>query len=527
MSKILLIGGTDPSGAGLQTDWQVAHHLGVNASSVVSAVTSQNSEGVFDQGVLAYSQIKSQLGSVKSEPFTVIKIGMLGNADAVKAVVEFIASYNQLLKSKHRKAFVIADPVLASSSGGALMDEAGKQAFLTDLFPLITLITPNSDELESLTGISISNEQDLEAAAQQLITLGAKNVLVKGGHLYNANDTNQSNDLFVSVDGSANIKGEEESFYLSGERWKNRSNVRGTGCSLATAIACQLSLGFPLNDSIVYAKALISNGIRNASLTENNQYKLQFSHYDTHHPFELMDMPKLVKHAEMLSKSFDFACCDAVSDDKPDNIICNKEPNNKLGIYPVVDSLEWLQKLIPLGIKTIQLRIKDQQPDDVEEDIIAAIKLAKKYNVRLFINDYWQLAVKHQAYGIHLGQEDLDDADMASIAQSGCRLGVSTHSYTEVARTLAINPSYIALGPIYETTSKIMPWIPQGVTAVEKWVNLLGKQFPLVAIGGINYQRAADLKQTGIGSVAMISAIIKTENYELATEELLELWEDV
>lgn len=533
MSKILLVSGTDPSGAGLQTDWQVTHHLNVTASSIVTAVTSQNREGVFDQGVLPYSQIKSQLDSVKSESFTAIKIGMLGNEDVIKAVVEFIQLLNSKSEKNNRPA-VILDPVLASSSGDALINDAGKEALLKGLLPLITLITPNIHELESLVDVSINSYKDIESAAQKLISLGAKNVLVKGGHFrsdnipsdnknnvgfdvrFKNNSNNKySNDFFISSDDSTNIKGEKENFYLKGERWQDRSNVRGTGCSLATTIACQLSQGFPLNDAVVYAKALISNGIRNATLTENGQLKLCFNHYVTQHPFELVDMPKLVKEASLLSKNYQFASCNS------------KAPNNSLGIYPVVDSVEWLEKLIPLGIETIQLRIKDRNQANVEDDIIAAIKLGHKYNVRLFINDYWALAVKHKAYGIHLGQEDIDtidDASLTIIAQSGCRLGVSTHSYTEVSRALQITPSYLALGPIFATTSKVMPWIPQGIPAVKNWVGLLNKDYPLVAIGGINFGRVEALKQTGIGSVAMISEITKAINYKEAIQALLKLW---
>jgi len=505
MKRILLIGGTDPSGSGLQTDWQVVNHLGIQASSVVTAVTSQNSEGVYDQGIMPYVHIKSQLDSLKHERFAAIKIGMLGNAEVVRAVIEFIQT-NEL-------SMVILDPVLASSSGGSLMDEAGKQALINDLLPLTTLVTPNINELKTLIGSSISNYEDLENAATKLISSGAKNVLVKGGH-FSVNDPNSSSDFFISSDGSANIKGEEENFYLKGIRWEEKVNVRGTGCSLATTIASKLAQGFPLNDSVVYAKALISNGIRHAIELENGQKKLQFSHYDTHHPFELMDMPKLVKQASQLSDVYSFAFCDV-------------EPSkNRLGIYPVVDSVAWLKKLLPLGIETIQLRIKDQNPKDIEDDIIAAIQLGRKHKVRLFINDYWSLAVKHKAYGIHLGQEDLDAADMEAIAKSGCRLGVSTHSYTEVARALQIDPSYLALGPIFATTSKDMPWIPQGIKAVENWVGLLNKDYPLVAIGGINLERAKALKSTGIGSVAMISEITKAEDYKESTKALLKLWSD-
>ena len=197
-----------------------------------------------------------------------------------------------------------------------------------------------------------------------------------------------------------------------------------------------------------------------------------------------------------------------------------------LGIYPVVDSFNWIKRLVPLGVETIQLRVKDKPLEEVEAEIVEAIQFCKKYDTRLFINDYWQIAIEHKAYGIHLGQEDLATADLQAIADSGCRLGISTHSYTEVSRTIAIKPSYIALGPIYETTSKDMPWIPQGAEAVENWVTLLADDYPLVAIGGINKERAQRLKQTGVGSVAMISAITESRDYERTTKELLELWDD-
>lgn len=121
----------------------------------------------------------------------------------------------------------------------------------------------------------------------------------------------------------------------------------------------------------------------------------------------------------------------------------------RLGLYPVVDSVEWIERLLGAGVHTIQLRIKDQPADQAEPDIIRSIALGRRYQARLFINDYWQLAVKHQAYGVHLGQEDLDTADLDAIRAAGLRLGVSTHDDAELARAVAIKPSYIALGHIF------------------------------------------------------------------------------
>ncbi len=507
--SILLIGGTDPSGAGLQSDWQVTHYLQVQANSVVTAVTSQNAKAVFDQGIIPYQQLKSQLDSLQSVSFSAIKIGMLGNEQTIKTIIAF-------LEKQPSETAVILDPVLASSSGGELLSSQGIQALLKDLLPFVTLITPNTDELVLLTETTCQSYEDIEIGARKLLDLGAEAVLIKGGHFStnelskdinvypnnnSNNSSNNSTDFFLSA---------KEQFYLQGKRWKNRSNVRGTGCALASSIACLLSKSYALNDAVVVSKALISAAIRKASC-HSGQYKLYFSPPKNGNLLTLKDLPKVYKKANELNDQHHFKRCDTLS----------------LGIYPVVDSVQWLKKLIPLGITTLQLRIKDKQEQEVESDIIHAINYAKQYKVRLFINDYWQLALKHKAYGIHLGQEDLDrlsNADLKNIATAGCHLGISTHSYTEVARAHALKPSYLALGPIFATTSKVMPWIPQGIKAVQNWVNLFGNHYPLVAIGGINLERAKALQQTGIGSVAMISEITQAEDYIQTTQALIDIF---
>lgn len=196
----------------------------------------------------------------------------------------------------------------------------------------------------------------------------------------------------------------------------------------------------------------------------------------------------------------------------------------KLGLYPVVDSIEWIELLLKIGVTTLQLRIKDKQPEDVEQEIIEAIKLGKQYHARLFINDYWQLAIKHQAYGVHLGQEDLDIADLDAIKQAGLRLGVSTHDQMELQRAKALRPSYIALGHIFPTTTKDMPSKPQGLKALKHQVEQT-PDFPTVAIGGISLERVSDVIATGVGSVALVSAITKASDWQKVTRKLLELVE--
>ncbi|MFW0883226.1 thiamine phosphate synthase [Cronobacter dublinensis] len=194
----------------------------------------------------------------------------------------------------------------------------------------------------------------------------------------------------------------------------------------------------------------------------------------------------------------------------------------RLGLYPVVDSIGWIARLLEAGVRTLQLRIKDKTDADVEADVRAAIDLGKRYHARLFINDYWRLAIKHQAYGVHLGQEDLQTADLDAIRAAGLRLGVSTHDDMEIDVALAVRPSYIALGHVFPTQTKQMPSAPQGLAQLTAHLQRLG-DYPTVAIGGISLARAPAVLETGVGSIAVVSAITQAADWRAATQQLLEL----
>ncbi|WP_145532115.1 thiamine phosphate synthase [Yersinia kristensenii] len=196
----------------------------------------------------------------------------------------------------------------------------------------------------------------------------------------------------------------------------------------------------------------------------------------------------------------------------------------RLGLYPVVDSVLWIERLLAAGVTTIQLRIKALEDAQVEQDIAAAIELGKRYQARLFINDYWRLAIKHGAYGVHLGQEDLETTDLAAIQQAGLRLGVSTHDEHELAIAKAVRPSYIAMGHIFPTQTKQMPSSPQGLAVLKQMVDNT-PDYPTVAIGGISVERVPAVLATGVGSVAVVSAITQADNWQQATARLLHLIE--
>ena len=174
--------------------------------------------------------------------------------------------------------------------------------------------------------------------------------------------------------------------------------------------------------------------------------------------------------------------------------------------YPIFDSAAWLDRLVPLGIKLVQLRIKDTPAPMLRREIRQAKAICAAHDCTLVINDHWQIALEEGCDFIHLGQEDLDTADLSAIRDAGARLGVSTHDKAELARALDLRPAYIALGPIYPTILKKMKWHEQGLDRLRDWRELVG-QTPLVALGGMSVARAAGAFDAGADCVAAVTDI--------------------
>ncbi|MEO6322382.1 MAG: thiamine phosphate synthase [Polaromonas sp.] len=196
-----------------------------------------------------------------------------------------------------------------------------------------------------------------------------------------------------------------------------------------------------------------------------------------------------------------------------------------IGFYPVVPDAAWVQRLLDWGVRCIQLRIKaaDHTPADIELEVKAAIDAGKQVpGAQVFINDHWQLALAAGAYGVHLGQEDLDTADLAALRRAGLRLGLSTHTPAELARAKAVQPSYLAIGPIYTTTLKIMPYEPVGLAQLMQWA-ALAAPYPVVAIGGISLERLPGVLACGVDGVAVVSAVTLAVDPQQAALTGLEL----
>ena len=174
--------------------------------------------------------------------------------------------------------------------------------------------------------------------------------------------------------------------------------------------------------------------------------------------------------------------------------------------YPIFDSADWVARSLACGVKLVQLRLKSEDSALLRAEISTSQELARAHGAALVVNDHWQLAIELGCDWLHLGQEDLDGADLPAIRRAGLRLGVSTHDEGELARALSVRPDYVALGPVWPTILKQMPWAPQGLARVSDWKRQLGA-VPLVAIGGLTPERGAAALAAGADVVSAVTDI--------------------
>ncbi|MCF6777229.1 bifunctional hydroxymethylpyrimidine kinase/phosphomethylpyrimidine kinase [Thiotrichales bacterium 19X7-9] len=482
----LSIAGSDSgAGAGIQADIKTFFDLNCYATTVITAITAQNTQEVIAIDAVSDDLFEKQLQSIEDDLLPkAIKTGMIATVKQVEIVSNFLERYDDI--------FYICDPVMIATSGAKLVNEAVIDAITTKLFPKADLITPNLDEAAYLLLLD-KQDYNLNASLEEIAiklyqNYQLKAVLLKGGH-----STRAEVDYFYS---------QNTHFYLSSKRCLWHQSIHGTGCTLAASITALLALDYDLFNAVVVAKAYITEGIFNAQAVAKNKVNLPVAQCGF--PINKNYFPVVTQHQKLIKKNNAF-----------------KRLDQSIGFYPVVDTIKWLEYLAKKGIKTIQLRIKDKPLDWVEKAVIQAVDLQKKYHLQLFINDYWKLAMECGAYGVHLGHEDLSILSYDEINQlvnSDMRLGLSTHDYFELAYALSVRPSYVALGPIYPTTSKVMRFGPQGIEKLKKWQSLT--DIPLVAIGGITLDNIQDVIDCDVNGIAAISMITNAQDPDKVVDKL-------
>lgn len=206
----------------------------------------------------------------------------------------------------------------------------------------------------------------------------------------------------------------------------------------------------------------------------------------------------------------------------------NMNPNafaecpTRLGLYGVMPDADWVKRMVDAELPTVQLRFKSDDKSKIRKQIRESVNAVKDSKTLLFINDYWREAIDAEAYGIHLGQEDLEIADTEAIRSAGLRLGISTHGYAEMVHADRYCPSYIAMGAVFATNLKRMPTAPQGLGRLYQYAKLMS-HYPLVAIGGIDQGNIHAVSRSGVGSVAVVRAITQATDPKAAVKHLQEL----
>jgi len=468
------IAGSDSGGgAGLQADLKAFEAFDVHGCSAVSAITAQNSMAVQQVQAVAPELLDAQLQALSEDLApAAIKCGMLGSAANARVVAHWV----RRLRERAPVALVL-DPVWRASTGADLSGAELREVYRCELLPLADVITPNRAEAAWLLG----TEAPDSSAAAMLQALGARTVLVTGGD----SGGDESRDWLQSPQAQG---------WLSLPRIATLHN-HGTGCVFASALAAGLAHGFCAADAAVLAKMATAEALRQGYAAGAGAGPVRPQSGFALRPENL---PTLWS---ALRSDIRFAAL--------------SEPG--MGLYAIADSAAWIARLLAAGVCTLQLRIKDAAAPDLREQIARSVAAAREAGAQLFINDHWALAIELGAYGVHLGQEDLATADLPAIADAGLRLGVSTHSLWEVARAHALNPSYIACGPIHATQTKDMPWRPQGEGNLAYWCAVLAE--PVVAIAGMDVERARAAWRCGARGVAVLSGITRAADPESAVAE--------
>jgi hydroxymethylpyrimidine kinase/phosphomethylpyrimidine kinase/thiamine-phosphate diphosphorylase len=457
------IAGTDSGGgAGLAADQRAADAFGVHCCTVVAGITAQSTTEVTHIEATPPAVLLAQLTTLAADmPPRVIKTGLLGSADNVRVLARFVDKLRE-----ERPLALVVDPVLRASTGAALADAELRAAYCDLLLPRATVITPNQAEAVALLGGDFPG--DIPAQSLALRALGCEAVVITGG---DAAAISRHASLSLDWLDTPHARG-----WLSLPR-ENTPHNHGTGCTFASAMAAALALGWVLADAAVLAKMAATHALRHARAVGRGVG------------------PVIAREGFGIDPSL----LPRLSIDQEAPASWTTRPRGQApGVYAIVESAERVRQCVDAGARTVQLRIKRPSITPADDptwraQLAAEIQLAQATadaaGATLYINDHWQQALANGARALHLGQEDLlslsteEHAQLALARTKGVTLGLSSHSLWELCRAHSLLPDYVACGPVWPTTTKDMPWHPQGLDNLAWWAHMAPA--PVVAIGGI------------------------------------------
>ncbi len=496
------LAGSDCSGgAGIQADIKTAHAIGVELCALITANTVQNAQRLEALNAVDTAILEAQWSCLLTDkPPQAIKIGLLVN----NAQLEWLSQKLSEIRALSPALPIIWDPVIKASVGQTLQQEAIDADKLIKLLQQISILTPNRHELEWLHSFLPASTDEINP----LLDMGIECVVATGG--------DQPNNG-LSIDQVYRL---EQSFSLVSKQVQT-SYTHGSGCTFSTAITAFLAKGLVPMDALVEAKAFINQALQASLQQQMHEQSNEALHEqnaksaDYYGALIQSEWPPTAKYYPQVRLAhIDTATL------KPFKSL----PQPTLGIYPVIDSLDLLAELLKTDIRIVQLRLKNKSPAELEAQIQQAVNLCSGHPCQLIINDYWQLAIKYGANGVHLGQEDvqtLSQNELQSLQQSGLLLGLSSHGSYELLLAQSLQPSYIAIGSIFPTRTKDMSGQIQGVEYLQ-YLLRLKRQFPIVAIGGINVGNINQFSGLPLKSIAVVTAITQADNPQQAFADLQE-----
>ena len=457
------IAGTDSGGgAGLAADQRAADAFGVHCCTVVAGITAQSTLEVTHIEATPPTVLQAQLDTLaKDMPPSVIKTGLLGSAENVRVLARFVDRLRE-----QRPLALVVDPVLRASTGAELANAELRAAYRELLLPRATVITPNQSEAMALLGEH--SPTDIPAQSKALRALGCEAVVITGG---DAAIVARHASLSIDWLDTPQAQG-----WLSLPR-ENTTHNHGTGCTFASALAAALALGWVLADAAVLAKMAATFALRHARAVGRG-----IGPVIARAGFALE--PSLLPQLSL--------------DVTPPAAWVIGPRGRDPGVYAIVDSAERVEAVLRATptVSTIQLRMKRPVgmgdavwTEHLSEQIQRSLHAAQSAGATLVVNDHWQLALAAGARALHLGQQDLLDLRpderkrLQAARESGVQLGLSSHSLWELCRAAALQPDLIACGPVWPTTTKDMPWQPQGLDNLAWWAHI--SPAPVVGIGGI------------------------------------------
>lgn len=485
IDTVLTIAGSDSSGgAGIQADLKAIAANGGYGATVVTAITAQNTTGVARVEALSAALVRAQMDAVFDDlRVAAVKTGMLASEEIVRTVAEGLRARGP--------AHLVCDPVMISKSGHALLPAECVEALRTLVLPLADLVTPNVHEAEALSGmVAIRSVEDAERAGRRILELGARAVLVKGGHLAQAGAT----DVLVTRDGTRVFRG----------LWVETRHTHGTGCTFSAAIATWLARGASLVDAIEAAKEFVTEAIR-AGLPVGRGTG----------PTDPFFFLRGSAEGERWLARLRGAGAPRRSEPGTLHVITDETLQSRFTHQDLAR--------LAAGAGADAVQFREKRPWTTARLVATARAMREataSTRARVVVNDRVDVAAAASVPAVHLGKDDVDAATARRVLGREALLGATAHTLAEALEASREDVDYLGVGPVFGTSSKADARPPMGLAGLSEIARAVSK--PVIAVGSITAERVGPVLEAGAAGVAVLSAVAGAQDPALATHRIRE-----